>query len=201
MAILGLPQFEYFAQKYPGESLYQMACQGSELLIGLGKLFCDKNGTGKFDMPKQMADYYDLTGTCMVYHNKVDFSKILKKLQHKKLLIFNAQETPQIEQMYEADFPSCMSALVNELESFEFGDEIPSLLGKISSQLTMSAWALRTSKIREILAASDTTMNVNEIDENSIEYAECVDQLDQLKNSGKSHRNKRLKHQRAIINN
>ena len=199
MAIVGLPQFEAFALKYPGESLYQMACQGSELLIGLGKLFCDKSGTGKYDMPKQMADFYDITGTCMVYHNKIDFTKILKKLQHKKLLIFNANETPQIEQLYENQFPSFMTEFIDELENFNVGDVIPSLLAKISSQLTLPVWSLQMSKIRSILSTNYKKINTQDIDENSVEYQECLEQLNQWQNGQKSKLKNSLKYQSQII--
>lgn len=200
MAILGLYQFEAFAQKYPGESLYQMACQGSELLIGLGKLFCDKNGTGKYDMPKQMADFYDLTGTCMVFHNKVDFCKILQILNKRQLLIFDANETPQIEQLYEQQFPALMKHLVTLLENFNVGDSIPSLLSQISSQLTMSVSALQLSKIRTILANNNANIDVNEIDENSDEYLECIEQLEQLQRGKKKHKSN-LKYQQKLVNN
>ena len=62
MALVGLPQFETFSVEYPNGSLYQMACQASELLIGIGKIFCDKIGTGKFDILRKMPEFYDITG-------------------------------------------------------------------------------------------------------------------------------------------
>lgn len=201
MAIVGLTQFEAFAHKYPGESLYQMACQGSELLIGLGKLFCDKNGTGKSDMPQQMANFYDITGTCMVYHNKVDFVKIQKILKRQQKLIFDNDETIQIEQLYENQFPPWMTIIINLLENFNVGDDIPSLLQQICSQLTMSVWVLRSRKIKSILAKSNSKINAQNIDENSTEYIECIEQLEQLQNDSQSNRKDALKYQSTIINN
>lgn len=201
MALVGLPQFEAFSLKYPNESLYQMACQGSELLIGLGKLFCDKNGTGKFDMPRKIAQFYDITGTCMVFHDKVDFCKILKHLNTSKILIFNEKETPKCEQLIETNFPPLMKQLVKLLIDFNVGDEIPSLLSRIASQLTMSAWSLQMSKIRQVLAHDDNTVNTNEIDENSDEYAKCVEQLEQLRMNASNNSKDSLQYQARLINN
>ena len=200
MALVGLPQFEAFSIKYPNESLYQMACQGSELLIGLGKLFCDKNGTGKFDMPRKMAEFYDITGTCMVFHDKVDFCKILRHLNTEKILIFNEQETAQCEQLFERNFPPLMKQLIQLLINFNVGDEIPSLLSRISSQLTMSAWTLQLTKIRKCLARKDDNINTNEIDENSDEYTDCVQQLEQLRLKGSKRNKDSLEYQARLIN-
>ena len=93
-------EFAAFCMKYPGESRYQMACQGSELIVGLGKMYCEKCGTGKFDMSTKLGNYYDITGTSMVFHNKVDFGKVLKMIEQDKILLFDWNESVLEENDY-----------------------------------------------------------------------------------------------------
>lgn len=201
MAIVGIPEFVAFCLKYPGESRYQMACQGSELMIGLGKLYCDSCGTGKYDMPEKLGDYYDLTGTSMVYHNNVDFSKILKILEQEKLLIFDWAKTPQEEAKLESEFPPLMKFLVEILEKFEIGDKIPEIIHKIYSQLQMDVWNLNREQIQTWLAKNDTDIeSTTNIDLTSDEYSEVVEHLQSAhKNSSDSMRGA-LRFQSMLLN-
>ena len=202
MIIVGIPEFIAFCLKHPGESIYQMACQGSELMIGLGKLFCDKSGTGKYDMPELLGNFFDLTGTCMVYHNKVDFSKILKHLENEKLLIFDGTITPIIERMIEMDFPPLMKYLVQILDNFEIGDAVHPLLAKICSQLKLDVWSLQHDKIAKIFLKNDEQLqNSVNIDLSSEEFAESIKQMEMLHKNQNHCMANALQYQSVLINN
>ena len=45
-------EFAAFCMKYPGESRYQMAAQGSELIVGLGKMYLCAIRRYEFRKPK-----------------------------------------------------------------------------------------------------------------------------------------------------
>ena len=184
MILVGVPEFIAFSMKYPGESRYQLSCQGSELMVGLGKMFCAKCGTGKYDMPQKLGDFYDLTGTCMVYHNKVDFSKILRKLCKEHQLIFDWKVTPKIEDELERRFPPLMIHLVDLIENTDIGADWPTFISQIISCLKIDSWALHTEKIREVLNNHEQMNNVLfNFTKNSDEFNLCKHQLNALNNN------------------
>lgn len=170
--------------KYPGESRYQMACQGSELIVGLGKMYCEECGTGKNDMPEKLGNFYDITGTSMVYYNKVNFAKILKKLKQQQLLLFDEKKTPLHEKQCERLFPPLMKRLVELLDKFEVGDVTPDLIEKILSQLEFDIKSLEENNIQQLLLNSliiSREENRDIFSDNSDEYEDCIDQLQQFK--------------------
>ena len=177
-------EFAAFCMKYPGESRYQMACQGSELIVGLGKMYCEECGTGKNDMAEKLGNFYDITGTSMVYYNKVDFKKILKKLKQEQLLIFNEKKTPLDEDECEKLFPPLMKILVKLLDKFEVGDVTPHLIEKILSQLEFHSKSLVDDNIQQLLLKSliiSRESNVDIFNKSSDEYKDCIEQIQQLK--------------------
>ena len=68
MSICGIHEFIAYCLEFPGASCFELACEGSELMIGLIKLFCRDCGTGKWNMPDLVAEWCDLSGPCMVKH-------------------------------------------------------------------------------------------------------------------------------------
>ena len=203
MVISGQHEFAAFCMKYPGESRYQMACQGSELIVGLGKLYCEKCGTGKFDMPTKIGNYYDITGTSMVYHNKVDFSKILKCIEKEKLLLFDWKNTPLEEMAIEELFPPLMKYLVSILDKLEVGDPIPVFIKQILTQLDLDVWSLQIDNISKLIIESHysgTEKDIDIVDPKSNEYKNCIAQINELKAHEDRKMANSLKVQTVVIN-
>lgn len=182
MACCGLPEWLAYCIKHPGRSRYELACQGSELMIGLGKMFCKKCGTGKWNMPDLLVDFFDLTGTCMVHNNQVDFYKILKRLKDEQLLIFDPMKTPLIESSIETCMAPLMKYIVQILESWEIGDAVHPFLAQILNALTLDINALQLSKIQAILANKQPHNDENreDIDIWDEEYTQILDQMEEI---------------------
>ena len=203
MVLSGQHEFAAFCMQYPGESRYQMACQGSELIVGLGKMYCEKCGTGKFDMPTKLGNYYDITGTSMVYHNKVDFSKILKSLDKEKLLLFDWKETPFEEYEIEKLLPPLMKYIVQLLDNLKVGDKLPVFITQILTQLDLDIWSLQIDNVAKLLIDSHNS-SINKdtgiFDPNSAQYKDCIAQLNELKKNEDKKMANSLKVQSVIVN-
>lgn len=182
MACCGLPEWLAYSQKYPGRSRYELACQGSELMIGLGKMFCKKCGTGKWDMPDLLADFFDMTGTCMVYNNQVNFYQIIKRLRDEQLLIYDPVKTPHVERSIERCMPPLMKYIVKLLESWEIGDAVHPFLKQILNALTLDVNALNVNKIQKILFTKKAhdEEHREDIDIWDDEYKDIIDQMDEI---------------------
>ena len=204
MVIVGQHEYAAFCMKYPGESRYQMACQGSELIVGLGKMYCDECGTGKFDMPTKLGNFYDITGTSMVHYNKIDFRKILQKLENEKQLIFNGNKTPLQEIQTKRTLPPIARYIVNIFDHFEVGDKSNHFISQILTQLDLDVWSLHTTNISKLLVESQNVslqIAVEKFDENSPEYKDCMVQLQELKKAENKSMNDALKVQTVVVNN
>lgn len=180
-----------------------MACQGSELIVGLGKMYCEKCGTGKFDMPEKLGNYYDITGTSMVFHNKVDFGKLLKQLEQEKLYLFNWDKTPIEERRNDKLSPPMHVFIGRHLENYEVGDNTPPFEEQILTQLKLDIWSLQMDNISKILAESYESgkkKDIDIIDENSEEYNDIIEQLQQLQKYDNGSMRNSLKVQSVIVN-
>lgn len=199
MATSGINECVAYCLKHPGRSLFELACQGSELIIGLAKLFCAQLGTGKDDMPHKLADYLDSSGICMVIHNKIDIAKILRRLLSEKKNIFNNSTTVEIEKQIEAQFPCLMIHLVKICDRWEPQHKTPSLLHQIHSCVKLSPNAWHINEIKDI-TANCIGINVssgNDIDENSDEFKQVMQELSSL--STNPNANKIFKFEKAKI--
>lgn len=179
MALIGMPEFEAYTLEHPGASRFELSCQGSELLIGLAKLFCCKCGTGKWDMSEKLSNYLDITGTCMVHNNQVDFHKILRRLEKEKILIFDPQKTPLVEIALEDRMAPLMKFIVDILNTWEIGDPIHPFLKQIMNALTLDVNALSVQKIEQIMMNSIEYENDN-IDIWGEEYDETLAEMQRL---------------------
>ena len=182
MALCGLPEFLAYSLANPGRSRYELSCQGSELMIGLAKVCCDKKGTGKWNMPDLIGNYLDITGTCMIANNQVNLHTILNRLEREKLLIFDPLRTPIIEMEIENCMAPLMLFIVRILESFEVGDTIHPFLQQILNALTLDINAMSISKMQEILSKSKVYDAENSEDINiwGEEYENIINEMNQL---------------------
>ena len=176
MTISGIPEFISYCLKYPGRSLYELACQGSELIVGLGKIYCDEQGTGKYDMPKLMGDFFDLSGICRVLHNEIDIGKILQRLMIEKKHIFNDKDTIKIEQELESTSPPIFKWVIDMCErEWEPPSEPPSFIKAVYSRVKLSPNAWKTEEIKEIVRQSFGKKILNQsLNVNSPEYQETL---------------------------
>ena len=205
MTLCGIPEFLAYSLECPGDSRFKWACQGSELMIGLAKMFCRECGTGKSNMPDLLANYLDLSGTSMVANNQVNFEKILKQLENEKLLIFDPNKTPLIERSIEEHMAPLMKYIVNLLDQFNVGDEIPQFLQQILNAMTLDVNSLDIRKVQKILYNSNvnTEADANSIDIFSEDYNEVLKAMHQLQSDllkNKSFKSP-LKVCKAVINN
>ena len=181
MAIVGLPEFLAYCLANPGRSRFELSCQGSELMIGMIKLFCKECGNGKDNMPDLVADFCDLSGPCMIHNNQVRFDLLLQKLLHDRLLIFDEKETPLIELMLENQMPPLMKHIVDILTAWKPGTPIDEFLNQILHALTLNINALNVSKLQKILANTNVRQSYShEIDIHNSEYDETLQQMRDL---------------------
>ena len=180
MTLCGIHEAIAYSLKYPGRSRYELACQGSELMIGLGKLFCAQQGTGKWNMPQKLSEYYDLIGIVKVKNNQIDVSKIITKMQHKKLLIFNKNKCIRIESSIEKDSPFVFQYMVKLLNNWEVGTPMPQLLRQIMECITLSPNAWKIEKIIKICATNCQNVSANNIQIGSNEYNAMVAKIQEI---------------------
>lgn len=190
-------EFAAFCMKYPGESRYQMACQGSELIVGLGKMYCEKCGTGKFDMPTKLGNYYDITGTSMVFNNKVDFAKVLKMIEQDKILLFDWNESVLEEIRIQRLFPPMTDFITKILDNYECGADHNPFIRKILTQLRLNVF--HSQKMSNLLIKSQND-NDNSIDKSNSQYNQYINQIDDLNKAENVSMKEALKHQASIIN-
>lgn len=196
-------EFAAFCMKYPGESRYQMACQGSELIVGLGKMYCEKCGTGKFDMPTKLGNYYDITGTSMVFHNKVDFGKVLKMIEQDKILLFNWTESVLEEIKIQRLFPPMTDFITKKMDNYECGADTDPFISKILTQLQLNVFKSQSQRMSELLMKSNyvnVNQNDNSIDPSSVRYNENLEQINQLQEAENVSMTSALKLQASIVN-
>ena len=196
-------EFAAFCMKYPGESRYQMACQGSELIVGLGKMYCEKCGTGKFDMPTKLGNYYDITGTSMVFHNKVDFGKVLKMIEQDKILLFNWTESVLEEIKIQKLFPPMTDFITKKLDIYECGADTDPFISKILTQLQLNVFKSQSQHMSDLLIKSNEVnekQKDNSMDPNSVRYNENLEQIKQLQEAENASMISALKVQASIVN-
>lgn len=202
VAVAGLPEFLAYCRKYPGRSIFELACQGCELIIGIAKLYCNSLGTGKPDMPRKLAEYLDISGICTVGCDQINVAKMLHTLLYHRKLIFDDDLTPQFEQQIENKFPSFALHIVKLCDKWEPDDpEPPSLINQIHSRikLTPNAWG-----VDEITQIAQNAIGVKVcdgdlIDETSEEYQQIVSELQTLYSNQNS--NNILRFAKAKIHN
>ena len=199
MATSGVNECIAYTLKHPGRSLFELSCQGPELMIGLSKMWCSQLGTGKADMPRKLGEYLDLSGICMVIHNQIDIAKILRRLLTERVKIFNHSKTIKFERQIESEFPALMSHLVKICDKWEPCQPTPPLLNQIHSRVKLTPNAWHIDEIKQIVAKSigDNVSAPGEIDPNSDEFIEIMTELESL--SSNPNANKIFKFQKAKI--
>ena len=196
-------EFAAFCMKYPGESRYQMACQGSELIVGLGKMYCEKCGTGKFDMSTKLGNYYDITGTSMVFHNKVDFGKILKMIEQDKILLFDWNESILEEIKIQRLFPPMTDFITKIMDNYECGDDTSPFIRQILTQLNLDVWNVQSKNMSKSLFKSncfDGNANDKLIDKDNLQYNHYIDQIEDLKQVENLSMKASLQIQASVVN-
>ena len=190
MTLAGIPEFLAYSLKYPGCSRFDLSCQGSELMIGLAKLFCRECGTGKWDMPNLLATYLDLTGTAMVANNMVRFESIIQKLEREKLLVFDPIKTPALEILIENHMAPLMKYIVEILDQWNPGDDIHPFLKQILNAMTLDVNSLNVQKLQSILNNSNGNVedNAGNINVNSGEYDATLQEMYRLQKEFLSHK-------------
>lgn len=134
MSLVGCHQaYAHYMRSPDGFTLYNLCCQGQELMFKILKGFCKAKGTGKEDMISSLADFVDLYNVSSVGANMIDFNVILKQCESEALLIFDPNYTPNSEANLEDAMPPLMKKFVSALESINFGDPIPDIVDKVLS--------------------------------------------------------------------
>lgn len=150
--LCGIHQFHlHYIQSEDGESLFNLCCEGSELLLKLGKTYVKEKGTGKMDCLDHLADFYDLHNLGSIMAGITDLSQALALRNQTKLLIFDPDETPAKERELEMKMPPLMQHLIESLKTIEFGDNIPVNLHKILSADITEETVARRKALRESL--------------------------------------------------
>ena len=196
-------EFAAFCMKYPGESRYQMACQGSELIVGLGKMYCEKCGTGKFDMPTKLGNYYDITGTSMVFHNKVDFGKVLKMIEQDKIFLFDWNKSVLEEIKIQRLFPPMTDFITKMIDNLECGAETNPFISKILTQLQLNVFKSQSQHMSKLLNKSNSVNanhDDNSIDPSSVQYNQYLQQIDELRQAENVSMKSALKLQASMVN-
>lgn len=204
MSLCGLPEFLAYCLDNPGQSLFELACQGSELMIGLAKLFCRDCGNGTWNMCKLLAVFLDLSGTSMVANDQINVREILQKLKREKLLIWDSVQTPQDEKRIEDKMPPLMRYIVKLLDDFDVGDTIPAFVKQILNALTLDINALAVDKLQRIVQNSTVYKSKpsDAIDIMSEEYDQIVSQMYHLEHRYLARQSTKtcLKYQDLILN-
>ena len=202
MGICGLNEFIAYCLKHPTKSRYQLACQGSELMIGLGKLYCSELGTGKWDMPEKLANYYDLSGVIKLKNNQVDIGRLIEQLSKEKLLIYNENTTPKLERELENDSCLLFDYMVKLLDNWEVGQPIPPFLNQIQQCVTLTPNAWSIDKIKDICS---NTMHVlkQDLQVGSDEYMEILKKIEELHDKQDKRKNLKnsLKMSKVVVQN
>ena len=181
MALCGIHESIAYSLKYPGRSRYELACQGSELMIGLGKLYCAQLGTGKWDMPEKLMNYYDLNGVVNLKNNQIDVGKLIKQLEKKgKKLIFNGEKTIKLEKKIEKGSPLIFSFLVQCLDKWEVGEPMHDFIKQINECIALSPNAWKIDKIKQICNKNSTNISNSNIEVGSDEYNAMLAKIQEL---------------------
>lgn len=183
MIIVGMAEWLAYTMKYPGCSAFANSCQGSELIIGLSKIFCSEQGTGKDNMCEKLGDWLDLTQTCMVHNEQVDFDKILQKLSNWKRLIFDENKTPRIENQIETEMAPLMKYIVTLMEGEVIGGSTDPFLRQIRNALTLDVNAIHTSKLHDILRINnpgEAYSTDEEVDIDAPEYEDTMKKIREM---------------------
>ena len=111
--------------------MFELSAQGMEKMIGLLKIYCAQNGTGKTNMPQKMGEHADLTGPCYIANNLMDLSKCKKEMNDAAASIWNGPTTEAVYQVLDNESPPFMQILGDEMDAQEIGGSMGPMCSRI----------------------------------------------------------------------
>lgn len=148
--------FKHYMESSDGEGLFNLACEGSELLLKIGKANVAEQGTGKREnCISNLADHYDLRTIGTVDADLINFLSILKEGLTDKLLIFDPQDTPQLENDIKDTMSPLMQSMIAIVETIEIGQPIPVCIKRILNAEETPEMKATMKNLRETLNTGD----------------------------------------------